>query len=284
MLSIIICSRTADISKELKDNIASTVGCEYELCVIDNSHNEYSIFTAYNEGVRRAKGDILCFVHDDVLFQTENWGVIPQKLLSKPQVGVVGVGGSHFLPSVPMYWSDSPFVSDYVVNNDHGTRTESFKCDYFDKDGISETVVCDGVFLAFNASVFTKISFDATYYSGFHAYDMDICMQIQAHGLKCIVTNQILLEHAWSDGDMNTKNGMDKFGYNLELFTAKWSHELPIWRGGPDLPEYVRNRINRLCIQAYDAKKARRSVAYRLGRTILMPMNAIRRIFIKANQ
>ena len=66
MISLIICSRTADISDELKQNIATTIGCEYELCVIDNSRNEYSIFTAYNEGVRRAKGDILCFMHDDI--------------------------------------------------------------------------------------------------------------------------------------------------------------------------------------------------------------------------
>ena len=60
MISCIICSRRPDISAELKENIASTIGCEYELVVIDNSKNEYSIFSAYNEGVRRAKGDILC--------------------------------------------------------------------------------------------------------------------------------------------------------------------------------------------------------------------------------
>ena len=62
MISIIICSRKANVPKELKENIASTIGCEYELCVIDNSRNEYNIFSAYNEGIRRAKGDILCFM------------------------------------------------------------------------------------------------------------------------------------------------------------------------------------------------------------------------------
>lgn len=38
MLSLIICCRTADISDELKQNIVTTIGCEYELCVIDNDH------------------------------------------------------------------------------------------------------------------------------------------------------------------------------------------------------------------------------------------------------
>lgn len=59
MISCIICSRQPDISAELKENIATTVGCEYELVVIDNSKDEYSIFSAYNEGVRCAKAYLL---------------------------------------------------------------------------------------------------------------------------------------------------------------------------------------------------------------------------------
>ena len=74
MLSLIICSRTPRISEELEKNIAETIGCEYELVVIDNSKNKYSIFSAYNEGVRRSKGDVLCFMHDDILYKTNGWG------------------------------------------------------------------------------------------------------------------------------------------------------------------------------------------------------------------
>jgi hypothetical protein len=59
MISCVICSRQPVISAKLKENIASTVGCEYELVVIDNSTNEYSIFSAYNEGVRCAKAYLL---------------------------------------------------------------------------------------------------------------------------------------------------------------------------------------------------------------------------------
>ena len=74
MLSLIICSRTPKISEELEKNIADTIGCEYELVVIDNSLNKYSIFSAYNEGVKRSIGDILCFMHEDILYKTINWG------------------------------------------------------------------------------------------------------------------------------------------------------------------------------------------------------------------
>ena len=70
MISIIICSMNPDISAELRQNIADTIGCEYELVVIDNSRNQLSIFQAYNRGVQRSKGDILCFMHDDLLMHT----------------------------------------------------------------------------------------------------------------------------------------------------------------------------------------------------------------------
>jgi hypothetical protein len=44
MISIIICSRTQTISSDLFENIKDTIGCDYELVVIDNSENTYSIF------------------------------------------------------------------------------------------------------------------------------------------------------------------------------------------------------------------------------------------------
>ena len=97
MISCIICSRQPDISAELKENIVSTIGCEYELVVVDNSKNEYSIFSAYNEGVRRAKGDILCFMHEDILFYNKGWGFsIISHCKKYSDVGVLGVYGGHF--------------------------------------------------------------------------------------------------------------------------------------------------------------------------------------------
>jgi hypothetical protein len=32
-----------------------TIGCEYELIIIDNSENKYSIYEAYNLGIERYK-------------------------------------------------------------------------------------------------------------------------------------------------------------------------------------------------------------------------------------
>ena len=63
MISCIICSRQPDIPAELKENIASTSGCEHEIIVTDNSSNRDTIYSAYNQGVRKSRG-YLCFMCD----------------------------------------------------------------------------------------------------------------------------------------------------------------------------------------------------------------------------
>ncbi len=70
MLSIIICSRTSDISSEMRENFPNAIGTEYEWVIIDNSKLDYSIFLAYNMGVKKASGDICCFIHDVILFHS----------------------------------------------------------------------------------------------------------------------------------------------------------------------------------------------------------------------
>ena len=67
MISIIICSRDKSISEELSTNISETINHDYELIVIDNSKNKYSIFEAYNSGIKKSKGLYWCFIHDDIL-------------------------------------------------------------------------------------------------------------------------------------------------------------------------------------------------------------------------
>jgi Glycosyl transferase family 2. len=131
MISCIICSRAADISAELSQNILSTVGCDCEIVVIDNHDNRYSIFSAYNEGVRRAKGDILCFMHDDIILHTQDWGKVITTHFEDESIGLIGFAGAHFLPSYPTYWWSSPFVSQYNIDHEHGRPTEQFSVHFF---------------------------------------------------------------------------------------------------------------------------------------------------------
>ncbi|RZL34369.1 MAG: glycosyltransferase, partial [Pedobacter sp.] len=104
LISIIICSRTTTISDKQKNNIAATVGFEHEIIAIDNSKNELSIFEAYNIGILKSKGDIFCFMHDDIFFHTQDWGKNVYHHFSNDQVGAIGVAGSPYATKMPGSW------------------------------------------------------------------------------------------------------------------------------------------------------------------------------------
>ncbi|MBR1783961.1 MAG: glycosyltransferase [Bacteroidales bacterium] len=274
MLSVIICSRAADIPEAQRRNIEATVGCGHEIVVIDNSQGRYSIFQAYNEGVRRAKGDLLCFMHDDVVFATDGWGGRIARHFDDPAVGVVGFGGAHFVPDAPLYWTELPFVSEHCRNDDgHGTLTDCVCTDYF-RGGLADVVVVDGFCMVVRASLFGQISFDEKTYAGFHAYDMDLCMQVVALGGRVCVCRDVMPVHTWSEAMAGRKKGMELLRPNMRLFQQKWSHMLPLWRGMELQPQAAR-RLDGLCRRAADSYAARHSAAYRLGSAVVRPVKRL---------
>ena len=101
MISLIVCSRSKDISRKLRENVEKTIGVEFEWVVIDNSTGAHSIFKAYNLGSKRAKGDILCFMHDDILFLSNNWGKVVIDAFQMETLGLLGVIGNHVVPACP---------------------------------------------------------------------------------------------------------------------------------------------------------------------------------------
>lgn len=280
MISIIICSRKANISQELKDNIAATIGCEYELCVIDNSHNEYNIYTAYNEGVRRAKGDILCFMHEDILFRSEDWGkVLEESFEQESRVGCIGVVGIQYLPKQPIaMWHASAGVGG-VLQGQKDEKGNYYVSNDLDPDikGLTEVASLDGCFIVIKRELFSVIEWDAKTYGGFHIYDMDICMQVLQTGYKICVEPSIIIEHQ-SFGNA-TKEWYD----SLLCFYAKWQDQLPIMRGMTMTHNELvwRNRMYDVVLDNQklncEINRIHQSYAYRVGKFLLTPFSYLRR-------
>lgn len=201
MISIIICSRTPFISKKLSDNIAETIGCNFELIIIDNSQNQHSIFEAYNTGVKKSIGTYWCFIHDDILFRSQDWG---KKVISifdnDIQIGLIGVAGSKIKTRMPSAWWDCPDEL-MVVNITHHLQNnqKEVQCHGFNQSNYVEVAVIDGVFMAARSN--KSISFDDSL-TGFHHYDLFLCLQYLKQKLKIVVTNQVLIEH-FSIGTIN---------------------------------------------------------------------------------
>lgn len=201
MISIIICSRKASISQDLSVNIKETIGCVYELIIIDNSENHYSIFEAYNLGIDKSVGEYLCFIHDDILFHTQNWGLILNNIFDKnPNIGLIGVAGSKIKTKMPSAWWDTPEDCNltHIIQHDRN-RKKKFHNDGFGLENNVDVVVIDGVFMAFRKD--NRIKFN-TKLKGFHTYDLNLCFECKKNGYDIIVTNQILLEH-FSSGEIN---------------------------------------------------------------------------------
>lgn len=274
MFSVIICSRKHSISDELFKNIKETIDGEYELIILDNSENNYTIFTAYNEGVKRAHGDILCFMHDDILFRTQGWGKIIDSLFEQDaSLGLIGFAGAHFLPDFPLYWDESPFVSEYDLTTRSAKTEKCFKLDHFNKNHIVEVAVVDGMCFFVKKVLFGQISFDESTYGGFHLYDMDISMQVRSAGYKVCVCRDVLVEHFYEFNP--NKPGFALFETNLKLFFDKWSSFFPLVVGLDGVSDgiivqmnsYVRNTVQMNMLYKHTVQ----SKAYRLGKALLLP-------------
>lgn len=275
MISCIICSRRPDISAELKENIASTIGCEYELVVIDNSKNEYSIFSAYNEGVRRANGDVLCFMHEDILYHTQGWGKLVNDALRDESIGQVGVIGSQFLPNtMASWWLCSATKGQILQGYKDPKGNYSASLDGENIQQLTDTVVVDGLWFCMNRTMFSLVRFDENTYNSYHCYDVDISMQVLSRGRRVVVVPDLLIEHR-SLGNVTTSY------YNqLQVFYDKWQANLPTWRG-INITEQDALWASKI-LDGYQTVVCRNVVlenskAYRLGRWLLSTFKRLKR-------
>lgn len=223
MISIIVCSRNKSLQHRFVNNVFKTVGVEFEFIHIDNSTNTFTIFSAYNTGFKQSKYPYLCFVHEDVLFHTQNWGEKIIAHLQDPETGVIGVAGSDLLPRVPTSWATLKTVGHNIIQSDSTGKKPTEHI--FKPAGYSlsrrETISLDGVFLCIRKNLMPQILFDEKL-KGFHGYDYDFTIQAIVAGYKNYVIYDIQLEH-FSGG----KTDILYFRNLIHIF-KKWEQELPL--------------------------------------------------------
>lgn len=210
MISIVLSSYKPQQFHACVNSIEQTIGVPYEIIKVDNP-GVMTIAEAYNQGMQRAQYEILCFVHEDILFKDQQWGLRVASILEDKSIGVIGIAGSKVMGKAPGAWWE--FGTGHYVQNliQHArgaiVHNRTFGIDY--SSNPSEVAVIDGVFIAFRKS--TGLQFNAAI-PGFHAYDLGISMEAHLKGLKVVVADGILLEH-FSSGtiDQGWFMAMDKF-------------------------------------------------------------------------
>ena len=237
MVSVIVCSKNPPEWTTHERNVGKTVGVPYEYLRMDNREKKTGICAAYNDGVKRAQGNILVFVHEDAFFMEPGWGrVLEQKFSADAKVGLVGVAGTQYLSRDSKSWASAgrPFIRGRVVHELNGGEDFMLTAFSLDKSD-AEVVAVDGLFFAIKRELFERVSFDEQTFDAYHFYDLDICMQVRrTHRL--IVTWDLLLKHcsAGSSGEAWRESG--------RRFLEKYKDELPANCAGIVQPDFSKKR------------------------------------------
>ncbi len=224
MISVIVCSIDPALLSQLVLNIEQTIGVPFEMLAFDNRETNKSLCAVYNLQGRQAKYNILCFVHEDVLFDTKDWGRKVCYHLSARKTGLIGVAGGDAKSRVPSTWS-TVFCSKEmnVIQNDKqaGTAKLLFTSAGNIRHSSTDAACLDGLFLCTRKDVFDEFKFDEERLTGFHGYDIDFSLQVFTK-YKVKVVFDILMTH-YSSGSVN-KSWMQ----STLIIAEKWKQHLPL--------------------------------------------------------
>jgi GT2 family glycosyltransferase len=225
MVSVIICSKTREAVERVKENIEATIGVPHEIIVIENPDGQFGICTAYNRGGTAARFDILCFMHEDVSYETIGWGHNVVRHLAKKKTGLIGVAGGDTKSLVPSSWPSSIFESEISIIQYNSSNWKNgyrlIKTGYPDNKEAFKKVAClDGVWMCTRKDIFEKFRFDDETFKGFHGYDIDYSLQVATAYDVCVVFDVLI--HHYSAGSFNRA-----WLWSTILVSRKWKDKLP---------------------------------------------------------
>ena len=227
MVSIIICSVSPHLLKELQQNIAQTIGIEYEIIAIDNREQHWPIAKVYNYAAQQAKYPYLFFVHEDIRLLSDKWGKLMISKLAEPDCGVVGFVGDKARFSCCSGWYQYCDMSkiSYFYQRIKGGKT-LFLVENADlNQPFQEVITLDGLGFFVRKEIWKKYPFDENLLTGFHCYDIDFSLQIASANYKNYVccSNQMLIEH-FSQGNFSDASWFS----TTSRLHEKWKSLLPM--------------------------------------------------------
>ena len=188
--------------------------------IIEKVNNgEKNLSVVYNEILSESTNDIVVLCHDDIYFDTKNWGEKLKKVFDRNnEFSILGVAGTTSLPISGMWWEDRSKMFG-IVNHEHdGKKWESRYSDSL-QNNVKEVVLVDGLFMCLNKQKI-KDSFDESV-DGFHFYDVNFCFKNYLSGCKIGVITNIRITHK-SIGMTN-----EKWEENRKIFSEKYKNNLP---------------------------------------------------------
>ena len=216
--TLTIAYSTREIDPNYLNHVKTTCGLDKIEILTFQNNGQQSLTELYNEVLKRAKNDIIVFCHDDLIFETNDWG---KKILNhfkkNSRYGIIGLAGTNHLIN-GTWWSIKESMHG-IVNHTDGVKkwASNFSPDQGDK--VKDMIVLDGLFFAVDKKKIVH-GFDEDF-KGFHFYDLPFCFENYVSGVKIGVINNIRITHK-SVGQTN-----DQWEENRILFSEKYKSNLP---------------------------------------------------------
>jgi len=218
-MSLSVIFSTKKINPEFVNLIVKSSGVHNIEIIPYENPGKYSLTELYNKGLKESKNNIVVFCHDDIKFDTNNWG---RKILNHfkrdTSFGIIGVAGSRYMPSSGKWWEDFNKMHGAVYHEHEGKRWLSR---YSNDIGnhLDEVLLVDGLFFSVNKENLSNTFNEDV--KGFHFYDVDFSFSNHLSGTKVGVCTDIKITHL-SIGMTN-----DEWEKNRVVFAEKYSELLP---------------------------------------------------------
>ena len=190
-----------------------------QIIPIENE-GKYSLPEAYNMILEQATNDIVVLCHDDIYFDSKNWGSkILKHFKRSPEYGILGLAGSTQLPESAKWWEDFSKMKG-IVNHEHEGKKWESKYSASLGNQIEDVVLVDGLFIVLNKKNI-KQTFNEEI-KGFHFYDVDFSFRNFIEDVKIGVMYDVRVTHK-SIGQTN-----EQWEQNRIKFAEKHKELLPV--------------------------------------------------------
>ncbi|MDG4550140.1 MAG: glycosyltransferase [Candidatus Contendobacter sp.] len=219
-LSVVFSTRNVDFG--FIDHVRNTIGIPDVEIIPYANQSEFSLAELYNRGLKESKHDIVVFIHDDVIFNRNNWGQVILKQFRDTDYGVLGVAGTTDLIKdsdgiAQPWWIMANRMVGRLRHEINGKVIDSFYSNRYDHP--IQVVCLDGVFIAAHKGRIRKL-FDERF-KGFHYYDVSFTFANHLAGAKIGVIFDIDLTHK-SVGNLKIE-----WQESQLLFSELYGNQLP---------------------------------------------------------
>ena len=214
----------------------------FDLCVVDNGSSDDTaalfrdfpypypltyqrnegnsgLIRALNQGARLARGEFLCFLHNDTEMLEPTWLARLEAVLTAPaRIGLAGLYGVRRLRR------DGRYVGRTIVHclADRPTLRSEW----------AEVAAVDGVCLFVRRALLESLGGFDEDYGFFHGYDRELSFAVREAGWRCAVVNAPFIHRGGGtrtgkDAPLRPPEDLLERRAALERFAQKWRHRLP---------------------------------------------------------